>query len=162
MAESKKTTTLYDAGGLIIGVVLFGIPFGTIFDYLWNFLVLSVAWPRIVGRHSSLDNRIGCGRKLVYCLFITALGIVIDWAYFEMTWDTDFGKSAVWSPAMAMPLQLALIAIPIAMLALVNFALSYAFLNAERSQAIKLGVVMAIFTSPWLLPIVPYLAGWVK
>ena len=63
---------------------------------------------------------------------------------------------------MAMPLQLALIAIPIAMLALVNFALSYAFLNAERSQAIKLGFVMAIFTAPWLLPIVPYLAGWVK
>lgn len=67
-----------------------------------------------------------------------------------------------WTLALAVPLQLALIALPILMLGLVNFALSYAFLNAERHQAIKLGVVMGIFTAPWLLPIVPNLAGWVK
>jgi len=160
MGTDKRTITLYDAGGLIIGVVLLGIPFGVIFDYFWNMVVLSVAWPRIVGR--SMGVRIGCGRQIVYCLFITALGVVIDWAYFELTWDTDFGKSAVWAPAMSMPLQLLLLLLPMTMLAMVNFAISYSFLKLERRPAITLGAVMGIFTAPWLLPIVPYVAGWVK
>lgn len=131
MGSDRKTVTLYDAGGLIIGVVLLGIPFGVLFDYLWNMLVLSVAWRRIATR--SLGP-LGCGRQIVYCLFITALGVVIDWAYFELTWDTDFGKSAVWAPAMAMPLQLLLILLPMAMLVLVNFALSYSFLRLDAGR----------------------------
>ncbi len=45
MKESKKSVTLYDAGGLIIFITIFGIPFGSIFDYLWNLLVFSVALP---------------------------------------------------------------------------------------------------------------------
>jgi hypothetical protein len=95
-------------------------------------------------------------------VFATFLGIVIDLAYFELTWDTDFGKSAVWSPAMAMPLQLALILMPLIMLGLVNFALSHSYLRLERGPAMKIGAAMGILTAPWLLPIVPYIAGWVK
>jgi hypothetical protein len=155
-SEGSKTVTLYDAGGLIIGVVLLGVPFGTLFDYFWNFVILSVALPRVGGA----GYRAGCGARGLYCLFATVLGI--DLAYFELTWDTDFGKSAVWSPAMPFAAQLALIAIPVVMLGLVNFALSYSYLRLDRKPAMKLGAAMGILTAPWVVPIVPYLAGWVK
>ena len=38
MKHLKNTTTLYDAGGLLLVLILFGLPFGIIFDYLWNLL----------------------------------------------------------------------------------------------------------------------------
>jgi len=34
-------------------------------------------------------------------------------------------------------------------------------LKLERRQAIIFGAVMGFFTAPWLLPIVPYVFGWV-
>lgn len=163
MKKERKTITLYDAGGFIILVIFLGIPFGAVADYLWNLLVVSVAVPRLPGSASSTKTEIGWGRKLVYCLFITVLGIIIDWAYFELTWDTDFlSRSAVWAPAMGLPLQLVLLVMPMIMLGLVNFSLSYSYLKLERRQAITLGVIMGFFTAPWLLPVVPYIAGWVK
>ncbi len=158
MIDSKKTVTLYDAGGLILLLVVFGIPFGSIFDYLWNLLVLSVTLKFLL---SGSKIVIGKGRRLVYCLFITMLGVVIDWAYFELTWDTQFGKTGLWLPAMSQVLQLAWILLPLAMLFLVNAALSYSFLRLERRQAVITGVSMAIFTAPWLLVFVPYAMGWV-
>jgi len=158
MKEAKKTVTLYDVGGMIIIVIFFGIPFGTIFDYLWNLLVLSVALPRLPGDMQIKVNR---GRKLAYCLFITLLGIIIDWAYFELTWDTHFARSAVWSPTMSQALQFVWLLLPIAMIWLVNAVLSYSFLKLERRQAIILGGIMGFFTAPWLLPTLPYVFGWV-
>ena len=158
MTEGKKIVRLYDVGGVIIAVLLFGLPFGSIFDYLWNLLVLSLALPRLPG-----DTRIEISkkRKLAYCFFITLLGIIIDWAYFEFTWDTDFGKSAVWIPAMPQALQFVWLLLPMAMIGLVNAALSYSYLKLERRQAIILGAIMGFFTAPWLLPTVPYIFGWV-
>jgi hypothetical protein len=161
MQTTGKTVKLQDAGGFIIGVIFLGLPFGTLFDYLWNYLVLSIALPRVVGDPNYASLRFGCGRKLAYCFFITILGIVIDWAYFVLTWDVAFGKT-VWSPTMSLPLQLLLLLLPMAMLSLVNFAISFAFLKLEFRQAITLGVVMGIFTAPWLIPTVPYIAGWVR
>jgi hypothetical protein len=58
-SEKGKTVTLHDAGGLIIGVILLGVPFGTLFDYLWNFVVLSVVLPRVGGS----GYRAGCGAR---------------------------------------------------------------------------------------------------
>jgi hypothetical protein len=98
---------------------------------------------------------------LAYCLFITLLGIVIDWAYFELTWDTHFGKTGIWIPAMSQALQFVWLLLPMVMIWLVNFALAYSFLKMERRQSIVLGAIMAFFTAPWLLPIVPYIMGWV-
>jgi hypothetical protein len=158
MEDSKKSIVLYDAGGVIIAVLFFGIPFGTVFDYLWNLLVLSIALPRLPGgKEIAIDK----GKRLAYCFFITVLGIIIDWAYFELTWDTDFGKSAIWSPAISQALQFVWLLLPMVMIFLVNAALSYSYLKLERRQAIVFGAVMGFFTAPWLLPIVPYAFGWV-
>jgi hypothetical protein len=159
MNEPKKSTTLYDAGGLIILITIFGIPFGSIFDYLWNLLVFSVALPFLPSEGKiKLSKR----RRLLYILFITIMGIIIDWAYFELTWDTHFGKTGLWIPAMSQALQFIWMLLPIVMLWLVNFALSYAYLKQERKPAVILGGVMALFTAPWLLPTIPYLMGWIS
>jgi hypothetical protein len=158
MEDSKKSIVLYDVGGVIIAVLFFGIPFGSVFDYLWNLLVLSVTLPRLPG---DIKIAISKGKRLAYCFFITVLGIIIDWAYFELTWDTDFGKSAIWAPAMSQALQFVWLLLPIVMIFLVNAALSYSYLKLERRQAIIFGVIMGFFTAPWLLPIVPYAFGWV-
>ncbi len=159
MSEPRKTITLYDAGGVIIAIVLFGIPFGSIFDYLWNLLVMSVALPHLPG---SVNLRIGKGKRLAFCFFITLLGVIIDWAYFELTWDTHFAKSALWVPAMSQWLQFVWLLMPMAMVALVNTALSYSYLKLGGKQAILFGVIMGVVTAPWLLPTVPYLMGWVR
>ena len=63
MKEKGKSIVLYDAGGVIIAVLFFGIPFGIVFDYLWNLLVLSVSLP-----HLPRDTKfqISKGRRLAY------------------------------------------------------------------------------------------------
>ena len=157
MKEKEKSIVLYDAGGVIFAVIFFGIPFGSFFDYLWNLLVISLALPRLPGA----KPEIGKGRRLAFCFFITLLGIIIDWAYFELTWDTDFGRSAIWAPAMSQALQFVWLLLPMAMIFLCNAALSYAYLKLERRQAVIFGVIMGVFTAPWLLPIIPYMFGWV-
>jgi hypothetical protein len=158
MKEKGKSIVLYDAGGVILVLIFFGIPFGSIFDYLWNLVVMSVALPLLPG---TARPQIGKGRRLAFCLFITLLGIIIDWAYFELTWDTDFGKYAVWAPAMSQAFQFVWLLLPMAMIFLCNAALAYAYLKLERRQATIFGAVMGVFTAPWLLPILPYVFGWV-
>jgi len=158
MKEKEKSIILYDIGGVILLVIFLGIPFGSIFDYLWNLLVLSIALPRLPG---DTKIEISRGRKLAYCFFITVLGIIIDWAYFELTWDTDFGRSAVWIPAMSQVLQFVWLLLPMVMIGVVNAALSYSYLKLERRQAIIFGAIMGFFTAPWLLPTIPYAFGWV-
>ena len=101
-------------------------------------------------------------RKLAYCFFITLLGVIIDWAYFELTWDTHFARSAVWAPATSQALQFAWLLLPMIMIFLVNAALSYSYLKLERRLAIIFGVIMGLFTAPWLLPTLPYAFGWVS
>jgi hypothetical protein len=158
MNKPKKSITLYDAGGLIILIALFGIPFGSIFDYLWNFLVFSLGLPVLPVENKTAVNK---RKRILYILFITILGIIIDWAYFELTWDTHFGKTGLWIPAMSQALQFVWMLLPIVMLWMVNFALSYAYLKLERKPAVILGGIMALFTAPWLLPTIPYFMGWV-
>jgi hypothetical protein len=156
--RKSKTVALRDVGGVIIAVIFFGIPFGIVFDYLWNLLVLSIALPRLPGGSKVEISR---GSKHAYCFFITLLGIIIDWAYFELTWDTDFGKSAVWIPSMSQALQFAWLLLPMVMIFLVNAAIAYSFLKLERKQAIIFGAIMGFFTAPWLLPTLPHIFGWV-
>lgn len=158
MEEPRKTVALYDFGGGILGIIFFGIPFGVLFDYFWNLLVLSIALPRLPGKDKP---KIGKGRKQAYCFFITVLGFVIDWAYFELTWDMSLGRNIVWVPAMSQAFQFVWLFLPMVMIWLVNVALSYAYLKLERRQAIIFGAVMGVFTAPWLLPVVPYVFGWV-
>ena len=170
MRNLKNTTTLHDAGGWVLVWLFFGLPLGIIFDYLWNLLVLSLALPRIAKSTSNVSSeetasqnqQVTKGKRAKYCVLITLLGIVIDWAYFELTWDMSMtAKTALWAPAMGQNLQFTLLLVPMVMLWLANFALSYSYLKLERKQAVSLGVIMAFFTAPWLLPIVPYTVGWV-
>ena len=169
MKQFKRTTTVYDVGGLILVWIFFGLPLGIIFDYFWNLLVLSLTLPRLLGSAasnpesmSSGTENITRGRKLSCCFFITLLGVLIDWAYFEMTWYVSIGsRTQAWEPAVGMVSQFALLLVPMVMLGLVNFALSYSYLKLERRQAIILGAIMAFFTAPWLLPIIPHALGWV-
>lgn len=168
MKYFKKTTTLYDAGGLIVIWLFFGLPVGIIFDYLWNLLVLSLALPRLPktvtqnpGDVSPAIANVTGSKRRAYCFFITILGVIIDWAYFELTWDTHIARSAVWAPAMTQALQFVLLLLPMVMLWLVNFALAYSYLKLERREAAVLAAIMGFFTAPWLLPIVPYTLGWV-
>jgi len=157
MEGNKKSIVLYDVGGAII-LVFLGIPFGSVIDYLWNLLVLSVGLPLLPGA----KIKIGKGRRLAYCFFITVLGLIIDWAYMELTWDTYFGgKSPVMIPAMSQALQLVWLLLPVVMIWLVNAALSYSYLKLERKQAIIFGAIIGFFTAPWLLPTLPYVWGWV-
>jgi len=156
MEDSKKSIVLYDVGGAII-LVFLGIPFGSVIDYLWNLLVLSAALPLLPGDKIKVSK----GRRLAYCFFITVLGLVIDWAYFELTWDTHFAKSATCLPAMSQTLQFVWLLLPMVMIFLVNAALSYAYLKLDRRQAIIFGAIMGFFTAPWLLPTIPYAFGWV-
>ena len=158
----KKTITLYDAGGLIVVWLFFGLPAGIIFDYLWNLLVLSVSLPRLPRSANSNPGALSInkGKKMAYCFFITVLGVAIDWAYFELTWDVGLGRGQLWVPAMSQPLQLVLLIMPMIMLWLVNFALSYSYLKLEKRQAVILGAIMAFFTAPWILPTLPYVMNW--
>lgn len=163
MQRLKRVVTLYDVGGMILVWLFFGLPLGIIFDYFWNLLVLSLSLPRLLkgGTSSTPLTSVSKGKRFAYCFFITVLGFVIDWAYFELTWDVGLGKTQLWLPAMGQPLQLILLVMPMIMLWVVNFALAYSYLKLERRKASILGVIMAFFTAPWLLPTMPYLLGWV-
>jgi len=158
MKERSKSVMVYDVGGLILVITFFGIPFGVIFDYLWNLFVFSIAWIFV---REDVKIELSKKKRLAYCFFITLLGIVIDWAYFELTWDTHFGKTGIWIPAMAQWLQFVWLLLPMVMIWLVDSALAYSFLKMERRQSIVPGAIMAFFTAPWLLPTVPYIMGWV-
>ena len=158
MEEKRKSVVLYDAGGAILLLGFFGIPFGSIIDYLWNLLVLSVTLPHLPGKEKI---EIGTARRLAYCFFITVLGFLIDWAYFELTWDTDLFNFGDWAPAMSQGLQFVWLLLPIVMIGLVNAALSYWYLELERKQAVILGAVIGLFTAPWLLPVIPYALDWI-
>jgi hypothetical protein len=159
--QPDTATTLYDVGGFFLILMVSGIPLGSLVDYLWNLLVfsLAVAW---LSRRDRSGASMRPGRKALYCLIVTALGLLIDLAYMEMTWDTDFlGRTHVWAPAMPIPQQWALIVVPMIMIGMVNYAVSRAFLDFEHKHSIFVGVAMGVFTAPWLLPIVPWAAGWV-
>jgi len=158
MAERKKSIILYDVGGGIIALTFFGIPFGSIFDYLWNLLVFSIAL-RYLKRTNKIE--ISNGKKYTFILFITLLGFVIDWAYFRLTWETNFGKTEMWMPTMSQAYQFTWLLLPAVMIGLVNFALAYSFLKMERRQALFVGIAMAFFTAPWMLPVLPYVFGWI-
>ncbi|MBN2074262.1 MAG: hypothetical protein JW762_01800 [Dehalococcoidales bacterium] len=155
----EKSITLYDAGGFFLILLFFGVPLGTLFDFIWNLVVISVTLPRLPG---SGEIRIHFWwHRLLFCLIITALGFVIDWAYFELTWDMSLSKSTEWLPAVPQWLQFIWLLLPMSMLFLVNAALSYSYFRLNQRQALIFGAVMAFFTTPWILPVVPYIAGWV-
>ncbi|MFC1862052.1 hypothetical protein ACFLX6_02035 [Chloroflexota bacterium] len=73
---------LYDAGGWFLGFIFFGVALvGVVLDYFWNFLIF---WVTLHWKHISIPTK----KKHIYCVIITALGLLIDWLYYELTWGT--------------------------------------------------------------------------
>jgi hypothetical protein len=169
----QKTTTLYDGGSGIVTLV-FGFPFGVILDWIWNWLVLyytlhfygKISTTQILGRFLTPSLRI-------YAFLITVLGFLIDWLYFKMIWIIEYHPHIYWIPRLSLPLQLILILLPVILLFGANMGLSFIFLRTrrdgvsrpiERHKKVSLivSISMAVLTAPWILPVLPYIAGWTK
>jgi len=127
-------------GALLVGLAL---------DYFWNYLILflSLRW-----LHFSVSTR----GKFIYCLIITALGLLIDWLYYELTWGYLVLGGLRVAPIFPRPglqpvLEFTTILIPIAVLGAVNFATARLFLRMSPRQAIVLGIIMGVLTAPWLI-----------
>ena len=146
----NKSTVLYDAGGWFLIAIFSGVAFlGVVFDYFWNYLVLSVA---LRWQHINISRK----RKIIYIAIVTALGLLIDWLYYEFTWGTlvigDLRVPAAFSRPGTQPgLELATIIVPIVLIGLVNLCASRIHLHLNVKNALMVGGMMAVFTAPWLI-----------
>jgi hypothetical protein len=120
-----------------------------VLDYLWNYLIFSVTlrWKRI-----SIYTK----KKHIYCVIVTALGLLIDWLYYELTWGTlvlgNLRVPAAFPRVGVQPcLELSTILIPMVILGAVNVCISLLYLKISAKQATVLGAMMGIFTAPWLI-----------
>jgi hypothetical protein len=153
----KGTTTLYDMGGGFFFFYLFlaigGIFLGLLFDYLWNWLVLTVAlWRPRNAADSTVEERapVGTmGRRMLYAVFITLIGIPINLVYAGIAWNWS------WEPRINVILQVLLMAMPIGLLWLANYLLSRYYLKLDNRQASTVAVIMAVLTAPWLMLVIP-------
>lgn len=146
-----KTLTLHDVGGWYLLPIFLGIPVvGVVLDYLWNYmvLVLGLRW-----LHISVSTK----RKHIYCAIVTGSGLLIDWLY-VITWDvlnpgnprgplgfTRWETETFWG--------FLTILVPMAVLVVVNYAVSRLYLRVNSKQAIVLGAIMGLFTAPWLIAV---------
>ena len=157
--QSKGVTTTYDGGGWFLIYILFGVYLiGLLIDYFWNFLVLYLTLRKLPNNQSSISlaKTISTGRKHIYCVIVTILGLIIDWLYYELIWGVLVVGSLHVSPVFPMPgvnppLEFATILIPMLVLMAVNYGISRAYLHLKSRQAVVLGVVMGFFTAPWLI-----------
>ena len=148
--KHRKSPMLYDAGGWFLIAMFFGVAFfGVVLDYFWNYLILSLAlrWQQI-----SITEK----RKTVYVAIITALGLLIDWLYYEFTWGTLVIGSlripaAFERPGIQPGLELSTIMIPMALIGVVNYFASRFHLHLGVKHALVIGVAMAVITAPWLI-----------
>ena len=152
-----KSTVLHDAGGWFLIAIFSGVAFlGVVLDYSWNYLILSLA---LRWQHISITRK----RKIVYIAIITALGLLIDWLYYEFTWGTlvigDLRVPAAFSRPGTQPgLELATIIIPIVLIGLVNLCASRIHLHISMKSALVVGGIMAVFTAPWLIAAFAFLS----
>jgi hypothetical protein len=144
-------TILYDAGGwFLIPMFVGGVFLGVVFDYFWNYLILSLAlrWQQI-----SIIRK----RRFVYIAIITAAGFLIDWLYYQFTWGTQVVIGSIGVPAfferpgLNSGLELGTILIPMALIGVVNYLASRFHLHLEKKHALVVGLAMAVFTAPWLI-----------
>ena len=156
--KHRKSTIMYDAGGWFLAAMFFGGVFlGVVADYFWNYLILSLAlrWQKI-----SITRK----RRFVYIAIITAVGFLIDWLYYELTWGFLVIGSLRVPPVFerwgTQPgLELSTILIPMALLWAVNYLASRFHLHLDKKHALVVGATMAVFTAPWLI-VAFVLLGW--
>ncbi len=149
---------LYDAGGWFLITIYFGLVFlGVVADYFWNYLILSLT---LRWQQTSIARK----RRFVYIAIITAVGLLIDWLYYEFTWGTLVISSlrvpAIFErPGLNPGLELSSILIPMALIGAVNYFTSRFHLHLDAKHALVVGLIMAIFTAPWLI-VAFVLLGW--
>lgn len=147
----KKSTTLYDVGGWFVIPFFFGVGIlvGVIIDYFWNYLVVYLTLRR-------LDLIFPYGKKVIYCLMITAFGLFIDWLYYELAWGgLSVGPvriNAAFPRAGSEPvLEILTIVIPMVLIGSVNYIISRLFLRVNNREGLIVGIMMGVFTAPWLI-----------
>ena len=146
----KKSAVLYDVGGGFLMGMFFGVVFiGVVLDYLWNYLVLSVT---LRWRHINIPRK----EKAIYCVIITAFGLLIDWLYYEFAWGTLVLGSLVVpaifpNPGTQPGLEIITILIPVVLIGVVNYSASRLYLHTDVKSSLVVGVTMAVFTAPWLI-----------
>jgi len=146
-----KSTVLYDAGGwFVLGMIYFyGPVFGVLIDYLWNYLVLSLA---LRLQQISIAGK----RKSIYAVIITAVGLLIGWLYYKLTWGSlvigSLRVPAIFeSPGLNPGAELSTIVVPMVLVGVVNYLASRFYLHLESRRALVVGSAMAVFTAPWLI-----------
>jgi hypothetical protein len=151
-------TILYDAGfWFLIPIFVGGVFLGVVIDYFWNYLILYLAlrWQKI---------SITIKRRFAYTAIITAVGLLIDWLYYAFTWGTlvigSLRVPAIFErPGINPGLELSTILIPMALIGVVNYLASHFYLHLDTKHAFAVGLVMAIFTAPWLIVAFVLLVG---
>lgn len=153
-------TTLYDFGIGPLFYFLFavgGFFLGLILDFLWNWLVLTVAlwspWRTADISAERTSTRVTIGRRMLYALFITLIGIPINVVYAGIAWNWS------WEPRINVVLQVLLMALPLGLLWLANYLLSRYFLKLDKRQAATVAAIMAVLTAPWLVLVLPHALG---
>ena len=156
--QTAGQATFYDFGyGILFIFLVGGVCFvaGILIDYLWNWLVLMAAQWFLRSSAASTTEAAGpkiiIKRGLAYCIYITLMGIPIDAAYYFAVWHLDG------TPTFNIPLQVLLMALPIVLLWLANFGLAKLYLKLDSRQAVTVAIIMAVFTAPWILLILPHL-----
>jgi len=127
------------------GMMLLGLAA----DYFWNYLILFLGLRWL---HFSVSHR----RKFIYSAIVTALGLLIDWLYSELTWGYLVLGGLRATPLFERPglqpaLEFATILIPMVIIAAVNFGTARLLLRMSLRQAAILGIIMGILTAPWLI-----------
>jgi hypothetical protein len=141
---------LYDAGGwFLIPMFVGGVFLGVVVDYFWNYLILYLA---LRGQKISITRK----RRFAYTAIITAVGLLVDWLYYELTWGYLVIGSLRVPPVFERPglnpgLELSTILIPMALLWVANYLASRFHLHLDAKHASLVGAVMAVFTAPWLI-----------
>ena len=154
--QIKGSTTLYDIGlaplfwFLIAGA---SIVLGIVIDFLWNWLILTAALWMLKGGGTLAASTVPDIRRrheLLYCAWITIIGLFFNWIYFALAWSDE------WTPRINLPVQVLLMVPAIGLLWLANFILSRYVLKLDKRQASTVAIIMAVFTAPWLMLILPY------
>jgi hypothetical protein len=140
----------YDTVGRFWTAIYYGgTVLGLVFNYFWNYLILYLAlrWQKI-----SITRK----RRFAYTAIITAVGLLIDALYYELTWGfLGIGNLRV-PPLFERPginpgLELSTILIPMALIGVVNYFVSRLHLHLGKKQALVVGLAMGVFTAPWVM-----------
>ena len=140
----------YDTVGRFWTAIYYGgTVLGLVFNYFWNYLILYLAlrWQKI-----SITRK----RRFAYTAIITAVGLLIDALYYELTWGFLVIGSLRVPPLFARPginpgLELGTILIPMALIGVVNYFVSRLHLHLDKKQALVVGLAMGVFTAPWVM-----------